>query len=149
MADNSGSATSTGGAGRNGSVKGRTTIADSVVATIAGIAARETPGVHAMGGGMSRALGAVRNKVSSGGDDPARGVKVEVGEKQAAADLDVVVEYGESISDVAEQIRSNVARAIQQMTALEVVEINISVGDVHIEGEDDDEDEGQSASRVQ
>ncbi|WP_436739031.1 Asp23/Gls24 family envelope stress response protein [Streptomyces sp. BBFR102] len=136
------------GADRNGSVKGRTTIADSVVATIAGIAARETPGVYAMGGGMKRALGAVRDKVSSGGSDPTRGVKVEVGEKQTAVDLDIVVEYGESIADVARQIRSNVARAIGRMTALEVVEVNITVDDVHIEGEEDEGDE-QSTSRVQ
>ncbi|AGI87762.1 Asp23/Gls24 family envelope stress response protein [Streptomyces albidoflavus] len=135
------------GADRNGPVKGRTTIADSVVATIAGIAARETSGVYAMGGGMKRALGAVRDRVSSS-SDPTRGVKVEVGEKQAAVDLDIVVEYGESISDVARQIRSNVARAIGQMTALEVVEVNIAVDDVHIEGEED-EDEEQSTSRVQ
>ncbi|NUV38420.1 Asp23/Gls24 family envelope stress response protein, partial [Streptomyces sp. KAI-27] len=70
------------------------------------------------------------------------------GEKQAAVDLDIVVEYGESISDVARQIRSNVAQAIGQMTALEVVEVNIAVDDVHIEGEED-EDEEQSPSRVQ
>ena len=124
------------GADRNGPVKGRTTIADSVVATIAGIAARETSGVYAMGGGMKRALGAVRDRVSSS-SDPTRGVKVEVGEKQAAVDLDIVVEYGASIVDLARAVRRNVITAVERMTGLEVIEVNIAVNDIQLpEAED-------------
>lgn len=129
---------------RRSDVGGKTTIADSVVAVIAGIAAREVDGVHTMGGGASRAMGAVRDTMSRS-TDFTRGVKVEVGEKQAAVDLDVVVLYGTEISDAAAQIRSHVANAVERMTGLEVVEININVRDVYIPGEENEE---ESESRV-
>jgi uncharacterized alkaline shock family protein YloU len=129
---------------RRSDVGGRTTIADSVVAVIAGIAAREVDGVHTMGGGASRAVGAVRDTMSRS-TDYTRGVKVEVGEKQAAVDLDVVVLYGTEIADAAAQIRSHVANAVERMTGLEVVEINVNVRDVYVPGEDNDE---ESESRV-
>lgn len=132
----------------NDSVKGRTTIADTVVAVIAGIAAREVSGVHAMGGGASRTLGTVRDR-APGATGNRRGVKVEVGEKQAALDLTVVVEYGASIQSVARDIRSDVSGAVRTMTGLDVVEVNIAVVDVHVPGDSsDDEDEQQSPSRV-
>lgn len=129
---------------RRSDVGGRTTIADSVVAVIAGIAAREVDGVHTMGGGASRAVGAVRDTMSRS-TDYTRGVKVEVGEKQAAVDLDVVVLYGTEIADAAAQIRSHVANAVERMTGLEVVEINVNVRDVYVPGEEDDE---ESEARV-
>lgn len=125
---------------RRSDVGGKTNIADSVVAVIAGIATRDVDGVHTMGGGASRAMGAVRDTVSRS-TDFTRGVKVEVGEKQAAIDLDVVVLYGTEIADAATQIRSHVANAVERMTGLEVVEINVNVRDVYIPGEDNDEEE--------
>ncbi|MFE4370388.1 Asp23/Gls24 family envelope stress response protein [Streptomyces sp. NPDC056835] len=131
--------------GKNGTVKGKTDIADSVVSAIAGIAARETPGVYAMGGGVPRTLGAMRDKVGRS-DDPARGVKVEVGEKQAAIDLDIVVEYGTPIAEAAENIRVNVTDAVQRMTGREVVEANVSVLDVHVPGVGDGDDGGSRES---
>lgn len=137
--------------GKNSGVKGTTTIADSVVSAIAGIAAREATGVYAMGGGVSRTIGAMRDKMSSS-DDPTRGVKVEVGEKQAAVDLGIVIEYGTPISEAAEDIRSNVSDSVETMTGLEIAEVNVSVLDVHIPGSDDDGDGGKNSaddSRVQ
>lgn len=127
---------------RRSDVGGKTTIADSVVAVIAGIATREVDGVHTMGGGASRAVGAVRDTVSRS-TDFTRGVKVEVGEKQAAVDLDVVVLYGTEIADAAAQIRSHVANAVERMTGLEVVEINVNVRDVYVPGEDNEEEESR------
>ncbi|MFD7119707.1 Asp23/Gls24 family envelope stress response protein [Streptomyces sp. NPDC059883] len=143
------SATAASGAhtGRNGVVKGKTDIADAVVSAIAGIAARETPGVYAMGGGVSRTLGAMRDKVGRS-DDPARGVKVEVGEKQAAIDLDIVVEYGTPIEEAADNIRSNVTDAVERMTGREVVEANVSVLDVHVPGMDDEDDRSREPTRA-
>ena len=79
--------------------QGRTTIADGVVAKIAGIATREVDGVHAIGGGAARAVGAVRERM--GGKTHGQGVSVEVGERQSAVDVDVVLEYGVAIADVA------------------------------------------------
>jgi uncharacterized alkaline shock family protein YloU len=129
--------------GRHGAAHGKTTIADSVVSSIAGIATRETSGVYAMGGGTSRAIGAMRDRVS-GSEDPTRGVKVEVGEKQSAIDLEVVVEYGTKIDKTADSIRSNVADAVETMTGLEVVETNVNVLDVHLPGDDQEEDDSSS-----
>lgn len=134
----------TSGEGRNG-VGGRTKIADVVVESIAGIATKEAPGVYAMGGGMSRAVGAVRDKVQSG-ENVTRGVHAEVGEKQAAVDVDFVVEYGATITDTARQVRSNVSGAIGRMTGLEVVEVNVDVVDVHVPDESGGEDSASEAT---
>ncbi|MBC7291972.1 MAG: Asp23/Gls24 family envelope stress response protein [Actinotalea sp.] len=130
--------TMSGGGGALVTEQGRTSIADGVVAKIAGIATREVDGVYAVGGGAARALGAVRERI--GGKSHAQGVAVEVGERQAAADVDVVVEYGYAIADVADGIRRNVIRSVERMTGLEVTEVNVTVGDIHIPGEENEED---------
>ncbi|MFD3874846.1 Asp23/Gls24 family envelope stress response protein [Streptomyces sp. NPDC058623] len=135
------------GAGAAPETRGRTTIADSVVEKIAGMATREVPGIHSLGAGMARTFGAVRDRVPGGHPRVTRGVKVEVGERQTAVDLDVVVEYGVSIVDVAGDVRTNVITAVERMTGLEVVEVNITVDDVHLPTEEDEEEE--SEGRVQ
>jgi len=114
---------------------GRTEIADAVVTKIAGIAAREVGGVHQLGGGATRRIGSVTQAVGIG-DERTQGVSVEVGEKQAAVDLVVVVEYGESIPRMAEAIRATVSKRIADITGLEVTEVNISVNDLHFAGDD-------------
>jgi uncharacterized alkaline shock family protein YloU len=121
--------------------RGKTTVADGVVAKIAGMATREVPGIHNLGGGMARAFGAMRERVPGGGGGVTRGVKVEVGERQAAVDLNVVVEYGVSIVDVTGDVRSNVIGAVERMTGLEVVEVNVAVDDVHLPDEEEEESE--------
>ncbi|MFJ9977510.1 Asp23/Gls24 family envelope stress response protein [Streptomyces cyaneofuscatus] len=126
------------GASEPAATRGRTSIADTVVVKIAGMAAREIPGVYDMGGGLSRTLGAVRDRVPGGRPNVGRGVKVEVGERQTAIDLDLVVEYGVAITDVARDVRENVIAAVERTTGLEVVEVNVTVNDVHLP-EDDDE----------
>ncbi|MFF9066351.1 Asp23/Gls24 family envelope stress response protein [Streptomyces sp. NPDC014891] len=118
--------------------RGRTAIGDVVVVKVAGMAAREIPGVHDMGGGLSRTLGVVRERVPGGRPNVGRGVKVEVGERQAAIDLELVVEYGVPITEVAQDVRENVIVAVERITGLEVVEVNISINDVHLP-EDDNE----------
>jgi uncharacterized alkaline shock family protein YloU len=123
--------------------RGRTTIADGVVEKIAGLAARDVMGVHAMGTGLARTFGAVRDRVPGGGRSVTRGVKAEVGEVQAALDLDIVVEYGVSIVEVARAVRENVISAVERMTGLEVVEVNIAVGDVKLPDEPDDDEREQ------
>ncbi|MFW5416651.1 Asp23/Gls24 family envelope stress response protein [Nocardiopsis sp. CNT-189] len=134
--------------------EGRTEIADHVVAKIAGMAAREVSGVYAMGGGAARAFGAVRDRLvssGSGGSDggsAARGVAVEVGERQAAVDIDLVVDYGVSIPDLASAVRRNVIGSVERMTGLEVTEVNISIDDIHLPDEGE-EAEGGEPPRVQ
>ncbi|MFJ8594276.1 Asp23/Gls24 family envelope stress response protein [Streptomyces sp. NPDC093598] len=141
--------TSQDGKGAPGT-RGSTAIADPVVAKIAGMAAREIPEVHHLGGGMTRAFGAVRQRVpgGGGGSGVAQGVKVEVGERQAAVDLDVVVEYGAAIADTAADVRTNVINAVERMTGLEVVEVNIAVGDVHLPDEEEEDESEQEGRRV-
>ncbi|MEU2546732.1 Asp23/Gls24 family envelope stress response protein [Streptomyces roseolus] len=132
--------------GGSAATRGRTTIADGVVEKIAGMAARDVVGVHAMGSGLSRTFGAVRDRVPGGGGakaSVARGVKAEVGEVQTALDLEIVVDYGVSISDVAGAVRENVIAAVERMTGLEVVEVNIAVSDVKLPDEEEDEPESR------
>jgi uncharacterized alkaline shock family protein YloU len=120
---------------------GKITVAQSVVQKIAGIACREISGVHAMGASTSRAFGAVRERIpGSSGPNIAQGVGVEVGESQAAIDLDIVVEYGVSIADLGRSIQRNVKQAVERMTGLEVVEVNINVDDLYLPGGDDQDD---------
>lgn len=125
--------------------EGKISVADGVVQKIAGIACREVSGVHAMGTGGTRAFGALRERIpGSTGPNVAQGVGVEVGETQAAVDLDIVVEYGVSIADLGHGIQRNVKQSIERMTGLEVVEVNINVDDVHLP----ESGEGRDESRV-
>ncbi|HEY5358237.1 MAG TPA: Asp23/Gls24 family envelope stress response protein [Streptosporangiaceae bacterium] len=119
---------------------GKVTVAQGVVQKIAGIACREISGVHAMGASTSRAFGAVRERIpGSSGPNVAQGVGVEVGETEAAIDLDIVVEYGVSIADLGRSIQRNVKQAVERMTGLDVVEVNINVDDLYLPGSDDDQ----------
>lgn len=124
--------------------KGRTTIAPTVVQQIARITTEEVYGVYTVGGGMERAFGAIRERIPGASASRTSGVVVEVGETQAAIDLEIVVEHGAALMDLAQAIRSNVITAVQRMTDLEVVEVNIAVNDVHLP----DEEDQQSAART-
>ncbi|WP_110946179.1 Asp23/Gls24 family envelope stress response protein [Streptomyces avicenniae] len=121
--------------------RGHTVIADGVVAKIAGMAARDVLGVHTLGGGLARTLDAVRERVPGGGRSVTRGIKAEVGEVQAALDLEIVAEYGVSLAEVSRTVRENVVAAVERMTGLEVVEVNITIGDVWVPDDDVDEEE--------
>jgi uncharacterized alkaline shock family protein YloU len=90
-----------------------------------------------MGGGVSRAFGAIRERIPGAGTVSTSGVSVEVGEKQAAIDLDIVVEYGAGIVELARAVRRNVITAVERMTGLEVIEVNIAVSDIQIPGAED------------
>ena len=126
--------------------QGKTSIADSVVEKIAGVAAREVSGVYEMGRGAARAFGTIKERLPGGGSGPnmTQGVKVEVGERQAAIDIDLVVEYGVSIPDVAQAVRDNVIQRIERMTGLQVTEVNVSIDDVFL-----GDDSAPEAPRVQ
>lgn len=119
---------------------GQITVAENVVQKIAGKACREIAGVHAMGTGGTRAFGAIRERIpGSTGPNVAQGVGVEVGETEAAIDLDIVVEYGVSIAELGRSIQRNVKQSVERMTGLRVVEVNIAVDDVYLpaDGEQD------------
>ena len=117
---------------------GQISVAEGVVQKIAGKACREVSGVHAMGVGSARAFGALRERIpGSSGPNVSQGVGVEVGETEAAVDLDIVVEYGVSIAELGRSIQRNVKQAVERMTGLRVVEVNVAVDDVFLPGADD------------
>lgn len=123
--------------------QGKTTIADAVVSKVAGLAARGVPGVYGFGGGAARAFGAITDRIPGARASSTQGVSVEVGERQAAVDLTIVVEYGVAIAEIARAVRLNVIGAIEQMTGLDVVEVNINVVDLHLADDSSDDDQEQ------
>ena len=116
---------------------GKVTFADEVIAIIAGIAATEIPGVS-MSGGIA---GDIVERL--GKKNLSKGVKVEVGEKETAIDLFVVVDYGVRIPEVAWNIQENVKKAVENMTGLNVIEVNIHIQGVNFEKELKKEESGQ------
>ncbi|MBV9916181.1 MAG: Asp23/Gls24 family envelope stress response protein [Solirubrobacterales bacterium] len=115
--------------------RGQTSIADAVVTKVAGVAAREVRGVYDLGGGVQRALGSVTQRVGVG-DERTQGVSVEVGEREAAVDLTIVVEYGESIPRVSQAVRENVIKRIEGITGLGVTEVNVTINDLYFPGDE-------------
>lgn len=111
---------------------GTTTIEENVVAKIAGMAARQVPGVYDMGNAVRRAFSAVTDRIPTGQANVTGGISVHKGETQAAIGVTVVVEYGYSILDVCNSIRDNVIQQVEGTTGLEVVEVNIDVTDIHL-----------------
>ncbi len=115
-------------------VAGQTLLSETVVESIAGVAAREVKGVHKLGRGTLRnAIARVR------GASEAQGVDAEVGAREVAIDLEMVVEYGFNIQDVATQVRAVIAERIEQMTSRIVKEVNINVVDIHFPDDKKDE----------
>jgi uncharacterized alkaline shock family protein YloU len=117
---------------------GQISVAEGVVQKIAGKACQEIAGVHAMGTSGARAFGSIRERIpGSSGASFSQGVGVEVGETEAAIDLDIVVQYGVAIADLGRGIQRNVKQAVERMTGLHVVEVNIAVDDVYLPTDDD------------
>lgn len=100
-------------------------ISDDVIAVIAGVAASEVQGVAEMSGGFAGGI----SEVLSGKKNLSKGIKVESGEKETKIDVNIIVEYGIRIPDVAFEIQNRVKKAVESMTGLKVVEVN-----VHIQG---------------
>lgn len=131
---------------RLASSDGTISVAEGVVQKIAGIATREVAGVFSMGTGGARAFGSLKQRIpGSSGPNVSQGVSVEVGETQAAIDLDIVIDYGVAVADVGRSIQRNVKQSVERMTGLDVVEVNVSVDDVHLPANDD---ENKTPSRV-
>jgi uncharacterized alkaline shock family protein YloU len=120
--------------------RGITTIQDSVVSKVVGIAAQEVEGVR-IGGSTSQTAGNILGSITGGGSDGSlsRGVSVEVGEVEAVADLTMTVEYGRTIHRLAEEVRRNVMRRVESLLGLRVTEVNITVSDVYFPQEQQQE----------
>lgn len=121
--------------------KGNTTIAETVVQKIAGIATREVPGVYAMGSAGRRAFSSLTERIPGSQTNVSGGVSVEKGERQAAIDLTIVVEHDASIVEISQMIRKNVIASVEDATGLEVIEVNINVTDVHLPEDDQEKDD--------
>ena len=102
-------------------------IADDVVAVIAGVAVSEVNGVYEMSGGFAGGI----SEVLSGKKNLAKGIKVEVNDKTTKIDVNIIVEYGTRIPDVAFEIQNKVKKAVDTMTGLSVTEVNVHVQGVN------------------
>ncbi|PPF67417.1 Asp23/Gls24 family envelope stress response protein [Clavibacter michiganensis] len=129
-----------------GTTGGKNTIADGVVEKVAGIAARQVPGVHDLGNGAARAVGAIRNVI--GQQDRGQGVSVEVGETQVAVDITLIAEYPVDLQQVADDVRKSVTDAIDQVVGMEVTEVNVTITDVNLPS-DKSSDDDAAEKRVQ
>jgi uncharacterized alkaline shock family protein YloU len=107
-------------------IGGKIQMSQDVVETIAGLAAREIDGIHSLG----------KSRLITIGNDPKRGISAEVGEKEAALDLEVIVDYGSDIRETAKALRRRVAEEVDRMAGRKVVEINIDVVGVNLPGEE-------------
>jgi uncharacterized alkaline shock family protein YloU len=114
--------------------RGTTTIADEVVEKVAGIATREVPGVHDLGGDVARVFAGLRERIGLGDadDDSDRGIKVRLDGRRATVDVTLVIEYGFVVRAVTDKVRANVIGAVENLLDLEVIEVNIRVDDVFV-----------------
>ncbi len=110
--------------------RGTTSISDSVVSKIAGIASQEVDGIR-MGSGGSQAVSGIIGSLTGGSSgSQTQGVSVEVGQEEAALDLTLTAEYGKSIPQLAEAVRRNVANRVKSLVGLRVTEVNITVSNI-------------------
>jgi uncharacterized alkaline shock family protein YloU len=115
--------------------RGTTTIANEVVEKIAGIAAREVPGVYDLGGDVARVFAAVKDRVGLGdaGEDTDRGVRVRLDGRVAAITVTIVIEFGFVVHSVTEKVRAKVISSVENLLGLEVAQVDVVVDDVHVE----------------
>ena len=117
-------------------------IANDVVAVIAGVAISEVPGVASMSGGFAGGI----TEVLSGRKNLSKGVKVEADEKEVKIDVNIIVEYGSRIPDVAFEIQNRVKKSVENMTGLKVSEVNVHVQGVKTEREESNHEENEETT---
>ena len=120
-------------------------IADDVVAVIAGVAVSEVPGVAEMAGGFAGGI----TEVLSGKKNLAKGIKVEVGEKDTKIDVNIIVEYGVRIPDVAFEIQNRVKKAVETMTGLKVTTVNVHVQGINTKMENEEESKEENNEQIE
>ncbi|OCL26957.1 alkaline-shock protein [Orenia metallireducens] len=123
-----------------GSIK----IANEVVGIIAGLAATEVEGVAGMSGGIAGGIADILRK-----NNLSKGVRVEVGETEAAVDLYTIMKYGVKIPEVSREIQENVKRSIESMTGLDVVEVNVHVQGISFEDEEEEQEEEEEVEEIE
>ena len=116
-------------------------IANDVVAVIAGVAVSEVPGVASMSGGFAGGI----SEVLSGKKNLSKGIKVDTDEKEVKIDVNIIVEYGSRIPDVAFEIQNRVKKSVENMTGLKVAEVNVHVQGVKTEREENSSEEEEES----
>ena len=120
-------------------------IADDVIAVIAGVAVSEVPGVAGMAGGFAGGI----SEVFSGKKNLAKGIKVEAGEKETRIDVNIIVEYGVRIPDVAFEIQNRVKKAVESMTGLKVLDVNVHVQGVNTDSNNIEEMKSDDSNKTE
>jgi uncharacterized alkaline shock family protein YloU len=115
--------------------RGHTTIANEVVEKIAGIAAREVPGVHDLGGDVARVFTAVRERLHLGEESAAQGVSVKLEGKTAEIVVTIVIEFGFQVYSVTDKVREKVISSVENLLGLDVTSVDVTVDDVYIPDE--------------
>ena len=118
-------------------------ISNDVVAVIAGVAVSEVPGVASMSGGFAGGI----SEVLSGKKNLSKGIKVDSDEKEVKIDVNIIVEYGSRIPDVAFEIQNRVKKSVENMTGLKVAEVNVHVQGVKTERDNDDKEEPEKEDK--
>ena len=127
------------------SIEGNDTIkiSNETVATYAGIAVSEVPGVYGMAGGFAAGI----TESLSGKKNLAKGIKVDVEEKNAKIDVSIIVEYGARIPEVAYEIQTRVKKSVENMTGLKVLEVNVHVQGVHAVSQEKESEEVENEEK--
>ena len=120
-------------------------ISNDVVAVIAGVAVSEVPGVASMSGGFAGGI----SEVLSGKKNLSKGIKVDADEKEVRIDVNIIVEYGSRIPDVAYEIQTRVKKSVENMTGLKVSEVNVHVQGVKTEKEVEEKEENEEVIEEQ
>lgn len=129
-------------------VKGRIEVADEVVEKVAGLAVMEVEGVADLGGDIARAIESVRERIGIGNKRGDQGIKAKITGRDVALNVTIMVNYGHVVMDVAREVQTNVARQTHRMLGLRVVEVNVTVDDVRMPGEDAADEESDEADGV-
>ncbi|QIN84108.1 Asp23/Gls24 family envelope stress response protein [Rubrobacter tropicus] len=129
--------------------RGNTTIADSVVSKISGIAAQEVDGIR-MGSGASQTASNLLGSITGGGGgSQTQGVSVEVGQEEAAIDLTLTAEYGKSIPQLAEAVRRNVSNRVESLVGLRVTEVNVTVQNIFFPQQEEEQERQRQIEQQQ
>jgi len=118
--------------------EGDTTVTDGVIAKVAGLAVRDIPGVHALGGGAARVIGQLRDRI--GQTDLTQGIAVDVQEAGVAFQVTLVAEYGVPLQDVAAEVRAAISEAVRELVGRPVARVDVTVADIVLPGEDSDDE---------
>jgi uncharacterized alkaline shock family protein YloU len=118
--------------------EGVTTIKDSVISKVAGLAVQEVPGVHALGSTPVRAIGAIVGTLSRAEVNP--GINIELGDDGVTVHIVLVATYPVPLAGLADQVRASVSQAIEGLVGMTVSAVNVTITDIYVAESSDDDD---------